>query len=547
MPLPNETPSPDLVSVIIPCYNHGKYLSEAIESILAQTYQHLEIVVVDDGSTDNSKAVAQKYEQVKYIYQTNQGLSAARNTGIDNSTGKYLVFLDADDLLFPDALSVNVRYLQQNDNIAFISGAYVKVNEKGAIIEEGRILTIQNYYNQLLHGNFIGMHATVMYKRWVFDFFRYDISLKACEDYDLYLKITRRYPVLHHSQLLAGYRIHSQNMSGNLALMLETALVALDRQKNVLENQIERKCLRDGIEFYKDYYCEKILYKLLFNLAWGGEYKNREEELKTIKKYHKLLYYKFIFVTTSMNITSLIKKRSPAYLLYLLRRTKRMARFVRHPQRIKMGDLNRITPFSTNFGYERGGPVDRYYIENFLQKNAALIHGRVLEIGDNDYTLRYGGVKITQSDILHINEENKKATIIGDLSNAPQIADKSFNCIILTQTLQFIYDYKEALHTCYRILKPGGALLFTVPGISHIDHNEWKDSWFWSFTQSSIKRVLSETFPAEKINVETFGNVLVATAFLYGLGLPELKKEQMDHTDPHYQVIIAATAIKPTT
>ena len=377
--------------MIIPCYNHGKYLTDAIDSILAQTYPHYEIIVVDDGSTDDSKAVAQKYEKLKYVYQSNQGLSAARNTGIDHSSGKYLVFLDADDLLFPDALSVNIKYLQQDETLAFISGAYVKINEKGSIIEEGKILTIENYYNQLLHGNFIGMHATVMYSRWVFDFFRYDILLKACEDYDLYLKIARKFSVSHHGHMIASYRIHNQNMSGNLTLMLETALAALGRQQNVLVNQVEKKCLNAGLEFYKDYYCERILFKLLLNLSWGGVYKNREEELNTLRKYHKPLYYKFIYESTCMNIKSIIRRKSPASILHWFRRAKDIADLVGGPRKIKMGDFNRTTPFSTNFGYERGGPVDRYYIENFLQKHASHIQGRVLEIGDNEYTLRFGG------------------------------------------------------------------------------------------------------------------------------------------------------------
>jgi SAM-dependent methyltransferase len=144
-----------------------------------------------------------------------------------------------------------------------------------------------------------------------------------------------------------------------------------------------------------------------------------------------------------------------------------------------------------------------------------------------------------------VDESNKQATFIGDLSNAPQLPDNSFDCIVLTQTLHLIYNYKDALQTCYRILKPGGALLLTVPGISHIDQGEWKDIWLWSFTQASIKRLLGDTFPHQETPVETFGNVLAATAFLYGMGLPEVNKAQLDETDPHYQVIITACAVKP--
>jgi SAM-dependent methyltransferase len=209
-----------------------------------------------------------------------------------------------------------------------------------------------------------------------------------------------------------------------------------------------------------------------------------------------------------------------------------------------LGDLNRTSPFSEEFGYDRGGPIDRYYIESFLQKNKALIQGKVLEIGDNEYTLRFGNPDSLQSEIFDVDPKNSKANFVGDLSNAPFIPDNSYDCIILTQTLQMIYNYKDAIATCFRILKPGGSLLLTVPGISNIDFDEWNEYWMFSFTTNSIKRILLECFPIERISVETYGNVLTATAFLYGMGFPELEKEQIDFTDPHYQLIISAVATK---
>jgi SAM-dependent methyltransferase len=211
---------------------------------------------------------------------------------------------------------------------------------------------------------------------------------------------------------------------------------------------------------------------------------------------------------------------------------------------VNLGDLNRITPFSTQFGYDRGGPVDRYYVENFLAENSSKIKGRVLEIGDNEYTLKYGGNKIEKSDILHIDDSNTKATFIGDLSNCPQLPSDSFDCIVLTQTLHLIYDFKGAIETCYRVLKTGGTLLITVPGISHIAQDGWGKYWLWAFTDASMERIMEERFLAENTAIKTHGNVLVASAFLYGMGLPELKKEQMDSQDPHYQVIVTVSAVK---
>src|SRR5688572_23533739 len=123
-----------LVSVIITCYNHGNYLSNAINSVTPAASMPVEIVVVDDGSTDHTRLVCSEYPAIIYIYQHNQGLSAARNTGIDNSSGKYLVFLDADDWLLENALDINLSHLLKNPEAAFVSGAHIKlVEDKNAM------------------------------------------------------------------------------------------------------------------------------------------------------------------------------------------------------------------------------------------------------------------------------------------------------------------------------------------------------------------------------------------------------------------------------
>jgi glycosyltransferase involved in cell wall biosynthesis len=534
----------ELVSVIIPCYNHGAYLAEAVESVLAQTYSNIEIIVVDDGSTDNTKAVACGFEKVRYIHQPNAGLSAARNTGIQHAKGRFILFSDADDWLLPDALELNFKILQQHPEAAFVSGGHKKVNEKGEIIEEEKVPVEENHYQHLLQGNYIGMHGTVLYRAWAFEKVQYDTTLKACEDYDVYLKLARLYPVLHHTKTIAAYRFHSQNMSGNIPLMLQTVLKVLQRQEPFLQSDAERKSFIQGQQNWKDYYT-KLLYQKLIQTFSNPHTALRRKETATLLKYNKSLYIKYLKRVAKMKTKKLLRRSLPPALAQWLHNTGLYKNYNPRAGAVILGSFNRTRPFSTQFGYDRGGPVDRYYIENFLQKHNERIRGRVLEIGDNDYTLRFGGSKITKSDILHIDDSNKQATFIGDLSNAPQLPDNSFDCIVLTQTLHLIYDFKDALRTCNRILKPGGALLLTVPGISHVDQGQWKDIWLWSFTQASIKRLLAETFSNAHTTIETFGNVLAATAFLYGMGLPEIKKAQLDETDPHYQVIITACVIKP--
>jgi glycosyltransferase involved in cell wall biosynthesis/SAM-dependent methyltransferase len=527
----------NIVSVIIPCFNQCRYLHKAIRSVTSQTYGHYQIIVVDDGSEDDTKSVAASFPGVEYVFQTRQGLSAARNKGIDHSTGDYLVFLDADDWLHSSALETNLNYLLHRPELAFVSGAHKLFFEEGGQVIDVKNEVKENNYLRLLEGNYIKMIATVMFRKWVFDTFRYDTSLKVCEDYDLFLKIARKYPVIQHTAFVAYYRKHAANSSRNYLFMLETVLRVLNVQKQWLVDDLEKNAVKTGMDTWKLFYTGEMYHELR-NQVYGGMETNKSY-LKSLKKYNPKLYFKLMKEKYSISMKRKLKKIIPGLVLKTLRKSD-----LREMGRVDLGDLRRTKPFSEEFGYDRGGPVDRYYIENFLQKNEAVIRGRVLEVADNDYTMRFGSTKVTQSDILHIDESNPNATIIADLSNAPQLEDDRFDCIVLTQTLQFIYNAKDAIKTCYRILKPGGALLMTVPGITQLSQDQWSDSWHWSFTRNSISKILLESFSQEKINIEIFGNVLAASAFLYGLGLPELNKEQMDVLDPNYQVIITSIAYK---
>lgn len=542
----NSEKESSLISVIITCYNHGQYLARAIESVLKQNYQNFEIIVVDDGSTDNTAQISENYTDVKYVYQSNQGLSAARNTGIDHSSGVYISFLDADDWFLPGALSANLTYLMQNPELAFVSGGYVRINEQNEITNKTTHVVDKDHYCHLLRaGNFIVMHAAVLYRRRVFDEFRFDVSLKACEDYDIYLKIAGKYPILHHTKFIAAYRTHTQNMSGDVPLMLESALLVLNRRREFLSTSKEREFFQKGLKFWKDLYCNEVYYNLLYKPDYAA--KNvRGKEIDMLRRFRKQLYFKYLVLKPFplMQIKDFVRKNFPHSLQRILHKAGLIKSFIHPHGKIKFGDLDRTVPFNYDFGYSRGGPVDRYYIENFLQRQSNKIKGRVLEIGDNEYTTRFGGAQVTKSDILHINKSNPNATLIGDLSNAPHLPTASFDCIILTQTLHLIYNFRDALQNCCRILKPGGALLITVPGISQIDQGEWNQYWMWSFTENSMRKLLTENFPLENVLVETFGNVFAATAFLYGIGSPEVKKERLDYSDPHYPVIITAAAVK---
>jgi SAM-dependent methyltransferase len=214
---------------------------------------------------------------------------------------------------------------------------------------------------------------------------------------------------------------------------------------------------------------------------------------------------------------------------------------------VKDNSLWRLTPISRIFGLNRGLPIDRYYIEQFLSACILDIRGHVLELGDNFYTRKFGGDRVTRSDVLHVTEGNREATIVADLTSADNVPSDMFDCIICTQTLQMIYNARAALHHLYRTLKPEGVLLATSHGISKIGRREGIDSWgeYWRFTSQSTRRLFEELFPAANITIKIHGNVLAATALLHGLAAEELRQEELDYFDPDYEVLIAVRAIKP--
>jgi SAM-dependent methyltransferase len=212
---------------------------------------------------------------------------------------------------------------------------------------------------------------------------------------------------------------------------------------------------------------------------------------------------------------------------------------------IDFGDLRRVTPISTIFGYDRGRPIDRYYIERFLAAHARDIKGHVLEFGDDSYARTLGGERVKRTDVLHAKAGNPKATIVADLASADHIPSNTFDCIICTQVLMFVYRIDKAVRTLHRILKPGGVLLVTVAGISQIargDMQQWGE--YWRFTTMGAERLFADVFPRGDLSVVGYGNVLVASALLQGLAAEELTAEELDYNAPDYQVSITIRAVK---
>jgi glycosyltransferase involved in cell wall biosynthesis len=527
-----------LVSVVIPCFNQARFLGEAIESVRAQTFRNFEIVVIDDGSTDGTAETAQRYPEVRYSKQTNQGLAAARNAGIEASRGRYLVFLDADDRLLSNALGAGLQCIEAHIDCAFVSGGHVRIDEAGVVIEEPTPpADEEDNYLALLRGNYVGMHGAVMYRRsHLAEAGGFDPSLPVCEDYDVYLRLARIHPVRCHDAVVAQYRTYDETLSGNSALMLRTVLEVLRSQREYLQDDLRRAvAYGTGQRYWKGLYASQFVAQLKRSGTRGAPARLLRDVLGMAGLAPKQL--------SNATYRQVVRPVLPPSILRLLARVRG---YPYYPSvgRVRFGDLRRVTPISGCFGFDRGLPIDRHYIERFLGEHAQAIRGRTLEIGDANYTRRFGGDRVTRSDVLHVKKSSRVATIVGDLTSAEHIPSESFDCIIATQTLQLIYDVRAALATLHRILKPDGLLLLTAPGISQISQDEWAETWYWSFTSRSLVRLLEEVFPPSCVEVEAFGNVLAAGAFLQGLAAGELTHAELDARDPQYEVLITVRARK---
>jgi len=207
-------------------------------------------------------------------------------------------------------------------------------------------------------------------------------------------------------------------------------------------------------------------------------------------------------------------------------------------------NLRSTIPISSIFGLDRGTPIDRVYIEYFLEQNKRFIKGDVVEIGENTYTKKFGLLDCN-SLVFHFDKTNKEADIIGDLTNYKDLPKNKVDCFIITQTLNFIYDYKSAIIGIDRMLKKNGVALITVAGlvnISKYDYERWGD--FYRFTDLTIKKSLGDMFGEENIEVETYGNLLTVTSLLHGISSEELSKDELYYKDTNYQLIITAKVLK---
>jgi glycosyltransferase involved in cell wall biosynthesis len=282
----------ELVSVVIPCFGQSHFLSEAIESVLAQSYPHLEVLVIDDASPDNASQIAARYPGVRCLRCENLGMAGARNLGIRSTSGDFLIFLDADDRLMPTAIETGVTLLREHSEAAAVSGKFRRIAQDGAPIETFEQPIVQrDHYSRLMTENWAGFPARSVYRRAVFEHVKgFDPDLDAAADFGLNLEIARQFPFWSHGELVAEHRTHGGNSSGDAGRMLAQSLAAVRRQRRYTRGSPElRSAYRTARRFWKRYYGELLVAQIGQSLRDGKPGKALRETAILVRYSPRLL------------------------------------------------------------------------------------------------------------------------------------------------------------------------------------------------------------------------------------------------------------------
>ena len=537
-----------LISIVLTFLNAEKYFVETLESVFAQSYEEWELLLIDDGSSDRSTQIALDYaarhpDRVRYLEHDgheNLGMSASRNLGVREAKGEYVAFLDADDVWLPEKLEEQEAVMRRQPEAAMVYGATEywyswtgnpDDRQRDYIpalgIRPDRLVQPPALFPVLLRNQIVTSTNSLVRRAAIDSLGGFEPSFRGLhEDQAFFAKMSLAAPIFVTSQCGYKYRRHPDSCCA-----VEESAGRHHAKRISFLNWVKRYLRERG----KDADAWAEVWQALDHEVW----KARHPFLSRLQDARR-------YQTTIMKerLKALIRRRLPDSLYHWLRVRRHGSEYRPAVGKVNYGGLRRLTPISQVFGYDRGKPVDRYYIENFIARHSQDIRGRVLEVGDDAYTRAFGGDRVTRRDVLHVQEGSPQATIIADLTRADHIPSAAFDCIILTQTLHLIYDVRAAMATLHRILKPGGVLLATVPGISQIDHDDWGESWYWAFTTLSARRLFAEMFVPENVTVESHGNVFAAISFLHGVSQEEVSQKELDYQDTDFQVTITVRAKK---
>lgn len=546
-----------LVSVIIIFLNAEKFIQEAIESVLAQTYSNWELLLVDDGSTDGSSAIALECAQhyprrahyLEHEGHRNRGMSASRNLGIRQAKGEYIAFLDADDVWLPHKLEQQVAILSAQPEAALVYGPTQWWYSWTGRPEDGR--------RDFVHDPGVPLNTLVKPPSLLTEFLRNGgVSPCTCsvlirrnviervggfedrfrglyEDQAFFAKVCLAAPVFVASECWARYRQHPDSncsIAQQTGQEYTTRLTFLNWLTAYLSTQ-RVKSLQAWLALYKALlpYHYPTLHRLAGRIYQVGRRGGRLlaviKRLKNVRTAKRYLYDK-------------IRNRSMRELSLPLIRHLRCLQF------------RRLRPLGN--GRQRGTPIVRYYWAHFLKRHQLDICGQALEIGMTATIRHYGGQRLTQADAMDLAAHSPEITVVADLTRADPVPSDTYDCFVNQFTMHLIYDIEAALYHSIRVLKPGGVLLVNFPCVDYyfptgLDMGTGAPLFvYWWFTPIQVENLLRQLALADKdYTLDISGNLFARMAYQMNMPAEELTRTELEHVDHGHPLLISARVVKP--
>ncbi len=493
------------ISLIVIALGPERVVDRAMKTAALQRADVSELMIVHDRDEDAARLRSQAYLRKRpavFVGAGSMSPGAARNAAVRRSTGASFLVIDGSERLPPDHASAALRDLDAAPDAAFAAAPGAPLFDVASAPSTGAA----RIDAAVLVGGAWAV-GSAMIRRQAFDEVGgFDESLAGLVDWDFLLALADagKTGVMMASDTT---RYVDDDIRLRESLGVERHLPAITRIFGKHQGTFERLMRTALIE--------------------------RERTMKALFERERALLARRSQAISDVNAAlEQIRALRPALGQYGLRT-------------LEFGDLRSTSPVSRNWGSERGLPIDRHYIHRFVAEHADDVRGHVLEMLDAELTTAYGRDRVERSDILDIDPGNTRATLIADLRVAERLPSEAYDCFILTQTLHLIDDMPASLRTAFRLLKPGGVLLATLPCASMVAEEYGRSGDCWRVTEAGARALFGRVFDSADLLIRAHGNVLATTAFLHGLGCDDVDPEELAVDDPAYPLIITVRARKP--
>jgi SAM-dependent methyltransferase len=577
----------ELLTIVIPTRNRTDLLELCLQSVFDRQ-PNIPKVIVSDNSTFDVPAMETLRTQYNFSYVRQSGklsMTDHHNACLKLASTPWALLLHDDDELCPNILGRLESFLTQCDGAGVVVGGIQYIDQQGIargfwVPETNGILKGEEGVLRL------GLDFKTSPPGWVWNVKAFHQAggfpdaHGVAADYPLILQVAYSHGVALFSEIVGRYRIGEQQTTdysspkeaeatldcsikmAQLTRTIGVSSTVADQLVDYMTWWIFRIVAGRSLEahpFFVSRLCRKCMLVTPPDGPWRNRVRGEYPYLFWRPQWLAMLLFKarvllprpvrqrlrpriagFLSGITAPqeNLLQLVKRRLPAPAIRGARRGRMWINGIKSRVRLTVG----VQPLSYLWGFDRGVPIHRYYLEQFLQEFARDIRGHCLEFQNPGYTPRFGGSAVEKLDILHIDNTNPLATIVADLTQSNDVPSNEFDCIICTHVLHVIAELDKAVSELYRILKPGGVLLVSVPHVSMCDPGFHE---IWRFTPEGLCLVLAKAFGTGNVSVRAYGNSLTAAGEIRGLVAQEFSKATLDYHDPRFAVEVCAKAYKP--